>query len=101
MKFSINERIGLLNILPERGTLATMRVLRDLRNELGFSEEEIAQAQIRQVDDQLMWDSSYEVEKDIEIGLAVRGVILETIEALDSQGEVTELTLDLYEQFAL
>ncbi len=101
MKFSINERIGLLNILPERGTLATMRVLHDLRDELGFSEEEIEQASIQQVDDRLTWNSFYKIEKDIDVGAAVRSVIVESIEALDSQGEVTELTLGLYERFAL
>ncbi len=101
MRFSIVERVGLLNILPEKGTIATMRVLRDLRDELGFSEEELAQANIQQTGDKLTWDGSYKTEKDIEIGAAIRKVILESIEALDSQGEVTELTLDLYEQFAL
>ncbi len=98
MKLCIGERMGLLNILPEQGTIATMRVLRDLRHDLGFSEEELEEAGIKQTEDRLTWKPSASIEKDIAIGPAARDVVLEAIEDLDAKSGVTELTLEIYER---
>jgi len=40
MKLTVIERIRLLEYLPERGNLATMRMVRKLRESLEFTEEE-------------------------------------------------------------
>ncbi len=98
MKLSIGERIGLLNVLPAQGTLATMRVLRDLRHDLGFSEEELEEAGIKQTEDRLTWKPSASIDKEIAIGPVARNVVLEAIEALDAKSGVTELTLEIYDR---
>ncbi len=99
MRFCIGERMGLLNILPEQGTIATMRVLRQLRDDLGFSEDDTKLAKIRQADGKVHWDAECELEKDVSVGDVGRQIILDAVKALDAKGEVTDLTLALFERF--
>ena len=40
MKLDVGERIRLLGILPEKGNLLTLKIVRELRDDLSFSEKE-------------------------------------------------------------
>jgi len=98
LNFSIGERVGLLSVLPDRGTIATMRIVRDLTDALGFSEEELLQSEITQDGTQLAWNPDKDPNKDIHVGEVGRTVMLDAIKDLDESGEVTSHILEVYER---
>ena len=99
MHFGIGERLGLLSILPERGTLDTRRVVRDFQREVGFDEEEHKAAGITNESDVYKWNPGHPT-KDIEVGDVLRGVLLKELEAVSEKEQITDLLLGLYEKLS-
>ena len=93
-------RIMLLNVLPLEADVVTVRILKDMKAELGLSEEEIKQIGIRQIDNGgLVWDQAKDIAKEIVIGPAGRGIIKSTLEKLDREKKITEDHLLLWDMF--
>lgn len=102
MILTITERVLLLDdILPARGDVLTMRVVHDLRMALSFSEEELAAAKFSRDGEVLSFDKSGVPDKDIEIGAAAHGVIVEALKKADADKRVTADHLPLFEKFGL
>lgn len=105
MKLNIAERIALLNILPPEGNIVTLRIVRDLRGQLSFTEDELKEWKIKnrvQPDGRALitWDSDFANKtKDIKIGEAAKGIIVEQLKQLESQKRLRLEMLDLYERF--
>ena len=58
MEFNIGERLAALGLLPQEGTLITMKIVHDLRQALAFDEAELAVLDFQQSDGQLRWNNS-------------------------------------------
>lgn len=101
MKLGVSERLVLLNLLPAEGNIITLRVVQQLRMDLAFSEEELAAAEIVQKGDQFTWNATAagSVTKDVPVGDATRGMVVEALKALDNERKLTALHIPLYEQF--
>lgn len=105
MKLNITERISLLNILPPQGSIVTLRIVRELQSALSFTEEEMKLWKIknRTLPDggvNITWDSDYtNEEKDVRIGDAAKGIIVEQLKQLDSQSKLHISMLPIYEKF--
>ena len=89
MKLTVLDRIMIANILPQEGDITTLFIIRKLKEELGFTEEESAILNFKQVEQRLSWDGN--IEKDVEIGKKAKQIICEALEFLD---ENRKLTLD-------
>jgi hypothetical protein len=110
MKFTINDRLQLLSILPEKADLVTTKILSEFKNSVGFSEEEIKELEIVQ-DPQLTldgrptgnlitrWNEEKDTGKDIEIGEVTRKVVEAAFQAADKSGNFTSTLLKTYEKF--
>jgi hypothetical protein len=105
MKLSVLERIQLLNNLPKEGNIITMKIVRNLRNDLSFSEEELAEIKMVSIPDpndpsrqNISWEN--EVEKDVTIGEVGRKVIIDTFKSLDEGKKITAELLALFERFS-
>ncbi len=99
MKFSIAERMNLLAITPERGSLVVMRLLREFSAAVGFSEEEIEEGGIQQDGDVYNWDLSCTLTKEIEVGPALRDALLKRIDSFGEAEQATDTMLILYDRF--
>lgn len=100
MKFSVAERMALLGILPAEGDIVTLRIMRDLRSALSFSEDEISRGKIMaQPNGWVIWDQSVQIEKEIEIGPAASGVICAALKKANDSKKLTEASIGLYERF--
>lgn len=99
MPTTILNRILLLNILPAAGDVTTVRIVRNLREDLSFSEQEHTDFQLVQSDGKITWNSDATTTKDIEIGPKARGVITKALKDLSDSQKLTPQYLDLYEQF--
>lgn len=100
MELGVFDRIILINILPREGDFRTLKILRELRENLAFSEEENEALQFKTADDGLVrWVAEADVTKDVPIGEVAREVIETAFKALDRQKKLREEHLDLYERF--
>jgi predicted Zn-dependent protease len=99
MELTILERIILQGLLPQEGSYVTFRVVRELRNELSFTEKEIKDFEIKHEDKRIVWNMSKEKTKVISIGDSVKGLIVEALKKLDSEGKINNENISVYEKF--
>jgi hypothetical protein len=96
-EMSVIERILLLNCLPQEEDILTIRIIRELKADLSFSEEEHAQLGIEVVPNGLKWKQ--EIRKEIEIGEKAKTVIASGLQKLDREKKLTENHIPLWEKF--
>ena len=105
MKLNIPERIALLGVLPQQGSVVTLRIMRELQSQLSFTEEEIERFNIKnqQLPDgqiTISWNPEMvNEEKDIKIGKAGKGIIEKQLKQLDSRNQLHITMLPIYEKF--
>lgn len=99
MLLTVLERILLLNVLPPEGDITTIRIMRDLKNELSFTELEHKDLQLTPKEDgSISWDGSKAVDKDITIGPKASGILIKGLEKLSESGKINFQLLDLYDK---
>lgn len=95
MQFDVKERLILLKALGVvEGNLETLRVVRDLQTELGFSEAEHEALGFRQEGDQIFWNQDNEISKEVPIGPAALDAALFMFNGL-AEAKPPKLTMDL------
>lgn len=99
MQFTAYERLLLLNVLPREGDLATLKIVRDLLDRLGFTEAEHQVLQIRQDGDEVHWVREVDTPVEIEVGVTAYQVIQTTLRNLERQKKLRLEHLPLYERF--
>ena len=98
MKLDIGSRIRLLGILPEKGNLLTLKIVRTLRDDLSFSEKEHKDFNIKAKGNQITWGDKCK-PKTIEFGDQAKKLIVKSLKDLDEQGELTLADLPLWDLF--
>ena len=103
MKLTIFERLTLLNLLPPKGDLTTIRIVRETREELSFSEFEHKKLQFIQTEGSVTWnpEAAESLLKDVKLGRKAREIIVAQLDALNESDEVEERHLSLFEKFGL
>jgi hypothetical protein len=103
MQLTTGERFALLSILPAEGSLSTIKIVRTLREDLSFSEEEHTVLEFKEVTKEgkktIEWNLKGESNKDIDIGPRAFMTILDLLKKLDETGKVKEYHLPLFEKF--
>jgi hypothetical protein len=99
MQLTIGERLNLLSILPSEGNFLTMRLVDDLRKELGFSEQELEHINLREEEGRLAWDPDKSAPKEVEFGERSRRIVYDTLAELDKEGKMRAEHLSLCEKF--
>lgn len=99
MELSVLERLLLLNILPKEGDFTTLKIVRTMRDDLSFSEEEHKILQFTQEGDQLRWKSGADKPKQINFGEKATDLIVEALKKLNTDKKLTEQHMGLYEKF--
>ena len=99
MQFNIQERLLLINAVGAvEGNLATLRIVRDLQQELGFSEEEHKKIGFVQKGDQITWDPKVQLVKEVSIGPAALDAALAMFKSMDAMQKLTMENLPIYER---
>jgi hypothetical protein len=99
MELSVLDRLMLLNILPKNGDVTTLRIVRQLNEDLSFSEEEHAALGFEVLEGQVKWKTEGDPHKDIEIGPRAWTLICDTLERLSKEKDLTLDQLVLYDKF--
>lgn len=100
---SILERVLILNLLPAEENVITLRIIKNLKSTLSFSEDEIKKYDIRTVADEtgkssLRWKPDAP-NKDVEIGPKCTEIIIQALNALNDKKKLTEAHLSIYDKF--
>lgn len=105
MELTIHERLMLGTILPAQGNIVTLKIVQELKMVLGFSEEEIGEHKIEDVENDGMkvgvrWKpESNEWVRDIPIGPKAMSVIVEELERRNEAKELVADFISLYDKF--
>lgn len=99
MDLTVADRIKLLSILPAEGDVFTLKIIRDLRGELSFSEDEHRQTGLTQSGDRVSWNEPDTLVKDVTIGPVAHKVITEALHRLSASQRLRIELLDSYERF--
>ena len=102
VKLSVINRLSLLGLLPDKGDITTIKIIRELREELSFTqgEHEILKFRPTGETNKVIWDDAAVPEKEFEF-TGIREVILEGVKTqLRTEEQKGTLLLDhlpLYE----
>ena len=98
MDFTVEERFCMLNLLPPKGNLITMKIVHDLRQALAFSEEDLKALNFRQEGEQLRWDNGVG-PKEVKVGQKAKSIVYDELEKLDKDEKLNTSHLLLCEKF--
>ena len=101
MELGVLERTIIMQLLPTESDYITYKVLTDLRDNLGFSEKEIKDFEIRTEGTQIIWDSKKAKVKEVEVGAEGTKIITKALKELDEKGKINAQNALLYEKFVL
>lgn len=100
MDLSVSERLVLLNVLPTEGDILTLKLTRDMVNNVGFSEEDLSALNFVENEElqQVTWDEGFPVKT---VGFGPKGleVIIKAFEKLSRDGKMTMEHLPVAERF--
>lgn len=99
MELGVFDRLILLNVLPKEGEVTTIRIVRTLREDLSFSEEEHKALEFKFEEGNVQWKQDADKPKEVEIGEKATDLIVETMKKLSSDKKLTMEHLSLYEKF--
>lgn len=100
MELGVKERLVLnASLQGVRGNVAQLRILRELREELSFSEEEIKRLELRQEAGNFIWNPQKEARKKVEIGTEANKIIVERLKELSAEGMLLDDHLDIIDRF--
>ena len=105
MKLTILDRLILMRILPAESDFATLKLVKQMKDNFGFKSEEIKKYKIKTLTEnkggisKITWDEKAN-NKDFDIKLVriEREIILEQLEKLNESKKATEIHLNLYEK---
>lgn len=100
---SVRERLVLLGCMPPRGDIVTLKIVRDLTEEMSFNEDEIKKLSLKTDPETNMihWDDEAEkdVVKEVEIGEKAMAIIVGQLRDLNNKGELTAQHISVYDRF--
>ncbi len=100
MKLNVQERLALLNTLPKEGDFTTLKIVRELRENLSFSEQEHKGHEIvvNNETGRVRWNTNGQT-KDVPFGAKAKVIVVDALTKLDGKKALTELHLSVYEKF--
>ena len=98
MKLPVSDRLILLGILPKEGDFTTLKILRQMKDELSFSEEEHKKLNFRQEGETILWDEELE-GKEVTFGEKATDIIVDAFRKLNDQKKLRIEQMELYERF--
>ena len=99
MKLGVMDRLVLLNTLPKEGDFTTLKIVRTMREDLSFTEEEHKALQFQQEEGNVRWNREANVEREINFGEKATDIIIDVLKKLNSDKKLADQHFNLYEKF--
>jgi hypothetical protein len=101
VNLKIAERLRLSQALPEKGSLATMKILIKLRDKLLIDQKEWKEYGVKEVDGKVHWDPKKDKGKSYEFGRVEEKLIVNALEDLNKGEEVRAEHVSLLDKFEI
>ena len=99
MNLNVQERLTLVNLLPEKGNFETMKTIEALKDVLYPNEEEVEKFEIKQTGNNIQWNKQGAIEVEIKLTKAHKDLLISSLEKLDEKEEVTLPQYQVYKKF--
>ena len=100
MILTVSDRFALLNLLPQQGDFTTLKMVRELREDLSFSEEENEALKFVATEEgRVTWAVAGEPNKDFDFSPLQNKLICEALDKADKGKKLSLENLSLYERF--
>ena len=99
MILTVKERLLLFQLLPNEGDILSLRMVRKLREDLSFSDEENAALQFKIDGPSYNWDHTAATTKEVEIGPKANALIAEALKRLSDARKLSIDHVDLWDKF--
>jgi len=103
MILSVKERLMLLGVLPNQGDFTTLKIIRKMREDLSFSEEEhkVLNFQNDAAKGTIAWNMETDkgIQKDVALGEKAQEIIKASLQKLNSEKRLLMDHMDVYEKF--
>jgi hypothetical protein len=97
LELNVPERVALLELLADvEGNFLTLKILRKLREELSFSEEEIKEFNLVELGGKITWERG--ADKDVKMGNKAREIAVDALKRRDAAGTLRDRHFTLYEK---
>ena len=103
MKITLNmrERLTLLNLLPIESHILVMKMLRKVKEELGFNDIEIRRHRIKMNNETGHVTWSGDCRRELDIPNAIRDLVVERLKDFEKEGKIRDEHIDLWDKFVL
>jgi len=100
MLLDTKDRIILLSILPQEGDVVMLRLLRELKQTIGFSDEEIERLGLSTTENgRTVWDEKAERLVEVDLGETALSIIKREFRKLNKEQKVKDSHLETYDKF--
>jgi len=96
---TVSERMALLSILPREKGIVTLRIVRQLREDLSFSEEEIHTLELREEGGRTLWRADKAEPKEVSVGEKATDVVVAALREADREERLVEAHIPLWDRF--
>jgi len=98
MKLYNLERLALLHVLPQEGSFATLKIVRKMREDLSFDEEEYKRIGMKELPNgRTTWEK--DEEKEFEFGEKATDIIVRSLRKLNAEEKLLADHLSVYEKY--
>jgi len=99
MELNVFDRLILLNILPREGDFTTLKIVRTMREDLSFTEDEHKVLEFKQDEGNIQWKQGADKPKNINFGEKATDLIVATLKKLNADKKLTDQHFNLYDKF--
>ena len=92
------DRLVLLSLLPDEGSFVTLKLVRKLKDQIGFDEAEIMAFGLEKTEKGVHWNPATDRTKEIELGEVACDLLSKRLKELDATGKLTVDHIALYER---
>jgi len=101
---NVLDRLLILNVLPAEDNITTLRLVRKLKENIGFTDEELKVLDFKQVDapggkKNTVWNSDIVDARDFNISEKAYEIIKNALKKLNDANKLTEQHLPLWDKF--
>jgi len=98
MELTVGNRLRLLNILPQKGNIVTLKIVDEARKKLALSAEEIEKFNVEIKADRATWDEKA-LPVDIELDAIIEEMIRQKLELLNQEDALTIYDVELWKLY--
>lgn len=98
MKLNVQDRLILVNVVPEKGTFTTMTIVEELKAKFYPSEKEIKEFDIKHEGNSIMWNKKGAEDKEIPLTESQLNLILDQFEKLSKTESLDYNTYLVYKK---